>query len=760
MRDDQRQRRSRVVEEIPVEDATGPDLAAELRDSIESSQEKASMEEACQNIEELRPENTLLPKNEFWALLETLAEGFTKTQLTYYLSTKTKSRSSSTKTPGPAPASRKTRPWMAHPVVFRPLEELELPSKPGKDRVAFSLMSRAWGLDVWERVEGLNEIVVSFTDSAWAYLQARHSDGDLAAAIGQGFIQPGESMTANPTTREIRIVARKTAGQAILDHIQDFLESASEENLTLFPRRTKVPIANITESFVRKLGSLTQTALSLDSSGILRVLSWNTTGDQHAANVQNNWESKAHVIWRLLYTAFLNVPSATVVDPSFLPKSTRTFASERRANSKTRDPLRVRLVPAIGDQERWAWRHRLQSWSRWILPLGRDTVDPKPSYRYRFGRRRHLAKGTFQAPMSVIRAAPAMLALPSDSEADKADALSSWSAPEEKTSVTFGHVLFSRGQGLFPLSRALGLSPSQGVLTSSETSHRDLIRMFSPVVPPPAGLASLDSLATDAPAATTLVLRFAAGVDRDEPILEMARDSVRLNPSSVPSYLLEVHLTVPEQLPQDGRLTWDSSPRKHVHAILNRQQHDVTLPDRPVDLRLDRSTISRLPDPDSIPAIRRFIDASLFDLDQGMLRTPASMCVPTDALAGLPTMSSSLSPASEPGVSPTGGKPQRSPTAQPLDPSPSADETFEFIGLEVRRCVTLDYEGHQLRYTSVEAGLHGGRRTELSLHMLPPAQGTNSRTLHQRRYIDLATRLADDQLVLWLGEKSRHAHGA
>lgn len=174
MRDDQTPRRSRVIEEVPTEEAASPDLAAELRDSIESSQEKASMEEACQNIEELRPENTLLPRNEFWTLLETLSGGFTKSQLTYYLSTKTTTRSStSSKSPGPAPVLRETRPWMAHPVVFRPLEELELPSKPGKDRVAFSLMQRAWGLDVWDRVEGLNEIVVSFTDSAWAYLQAR-----------------------------------------------------------------------------------------------------------------------------------------------------------------------------------------------------------------------------------------------------------------------------------------------------------------------------------------------------------------------------------------------------------------------------------------------------------------------------------------------------------------------------------------------------------------------------------------------------------
>ncbi|ROT34670.1 hypothetical protein SODALDRAFT_82466 [Sodiomyces alkalinus F11] len=768
MRDDQRPDRSRLVEEIPLpEDGTSPDLAAELKESIEASRDTASLEEAYQNIEELRPENSLLPRNEFGALLETLAGGFTKSQLTYYLSTKTKARSSSSsKTPGSALASRETRSWMARPVVFRPLEEIELPSKPGKDRVAYSLMSRAWGLDVWERVEGLNEIVVSFTDSAWAYLQARHRDGDLIADIGQGFIQPGESVTGSPATKELRIMARKPAGQAILDHIEDFLESAAEENLTLFPRQTKLPVANITESFIRKLGSLTQTALSLDSSGILRVLSWNTTGDRNVADDQNAWESKAHVIWRLLYTAFLSVPSTAVVDPSFVPRRTRTFASQRRASSKNKDPLQVRLAPAVGDQERWTWRHRLQSWSRWILPLGRDTADPKPRYRYRFGRRRDLVKGTPQAPLSVIRAAPTMLFLPSNKEADVIDddtddTLSSWSPPEETTSVTFGHLLFPHGQGVFPLARALSLSPSQGVLTSSETDSRAPTRMFSPIVPPPTGLASLDSLATtDVPATTTLVLRFAVGVDRDKPFLEIAKDSVRLRPSSVPSYLLEVHLAVPDQLPLDGRLTWENSPEKHVHVILSREQHDVTLPDRPVDLRVYRSSISRLPNPDSIPAIRRFVDASLFDLDQGMLRTPAFMHIPADELAGLPMMSNSLSSAPERGE-PAAGKRQRSQNAQTSeDPSGPVDETFAFIGLEVRRSVTLHYEGHQLRYTNIEAGLHGGRRTELSLHMLPPAEGKKPGTLYQRRYIDLATRLAGDQLFLWLGEKPRHVHGA
>lgn len=79
-------------------------------------------------------------------------------------------------------------------------------------------------------------------------------------------------MTASPTTRELRIVARKSAGQAILDHVEDFLESASQENLTLFHRRPKLPIANITEGFIKKLASLTQTALSLDSSGTVSLL--------------------------------------------------------------------------------------------------------------------------------------------------------------------------------------------------------------------------------------------------------------------------------------------------------------------------------------------------------------------------------------------------------------------------------------------------------------------------------------------------------
>lgn len=169
MRDDQRPSKSRIIEEALVEDENSVDTSAELRELIDGIKDKASLNEAYTNIDELRPENRLLSANEFWVLFETLAEGFTRPQLSHYI----KKHSKNGTPEGTGADVPQRRPWMARPITFRPLDALEEPSKPGKHRMAYTLMLKAWDLDIWERVEGINEVVVPLTEQSWAHLEAR-----------------------------------------------------------------------------------------------------------------------------------------------------------------------------------------------------------------------------------------------------------------------------------------------------------------------------------------------------------------------------------------------------------------------------------------------------------------------------------------------------------------------------------------------------------------------------------------------------------
>lgn len=371
-------------------------------------------------------------------------------------------------------------------------------------------------------------------------------------------------------------------------------------------------------------------------------------------------------MWRLLYTAHIRPDGSTAILEDF------------QATGNGRLDLHTR------NEERLPWKDRMTSWARWVLPVDREAP----------------ALGNVAQLASQL---PAVEEMPPK---DESDSLRTWSSSQLSMSTTFGHVLFESQQEHQDIKSILA-------------STTPVPRILTPITPPPDGLKPLDPLLADTWATTTMVLRFAAGPDHVKtPLLTVEDGSTTLHPSSAARYIVELHLDVPDEIPDDV-LTWDSSPRKSVHAVLATNHTDLPLPDRPVDVRITRTQTSTLADADSIPSFREFINSSRLDLSSGSLRTPSTLQISGDALAGLPASS-----------------------------KPSASESLEFLGLEVRRAVQLPYEGHTLSYSSVEAGLHGGRRAELSLAMTPAEPGADE-AAHRQRYLDLAVSLAEGRLVHW-----------
>ncbi|KAK1656035.1 mitochondrial inner-membrane-bound regulator-domain-containing protein [Colletotrichum phormii] len=294
-----------------------------------------------------------------------------------------------------------------------------------------------------------------------------------------------------------------------------------------------------------------------------------------------------------------------------------------------------------------------------------------------------------------------ILPLPLTTKVQAADSDAPWSKPYVSTTASFGQILHKYDEGSFAIAKA------------AKTKNH----IFSPASPPPAGLApiveSVTSANPESAIITTLVLGF-------RPHPSVAKETTR----SLPDFL-ELHLTVPDDLP-DGPLAWDATPKRLV-AILSQTFTDVAYPSEPVDLRLSQPLVSTMsPDALDSSAFREYIETAKLILLEGRLRPP-----PEVELSGLPSAED--------------------------DGSVSGPVKYMFAGLEMRRTLEVSYEGHKIQYASIEAGLHGGRRSQMNLEAVPARADAKLSKYEQkayvRKYLDIAEDFVRGGVVQWIGER-------
>jgi hypothetical protein len=68
---------------------------------------------------------------------------------------------------------------------------------------------------------------------------------------------------------------------------------------------------------------------------------------------------------------------------------------------------------------------------------------------------------------------------------------------------------------------------------------------------------------------------------------------------------------------------------------------------------------------------------------------------------------------------------------------------YLFAGLEIRKTISMDFEGWRLVYTSVEAGKAGGRRGELRLRPTRTVESDDPKLESEEAFLESAFRLAD-----------------
>ncbi|KAK7451938.1 hypothetical protein Landi51_04600 [Colletotrichum acutatum] len=340
---------------------------------------------------------------------------------------------------------------------------------------------------------------------------------------------------------------------------------------------------------------------------------------------------------------------------------------------------KARLVAEPRGNEKLSWKERLTQWSRWVKQAGRENSTDK----------------AFTITESDV------LPLPLTNKAPTLDSDAPWSKPYVSTIASFGQILHKYDEGSFTIAKA-----------AKAKNH-----IFSPTSPPPAGLApiveSVTSANPETPIITTLLLHF-------RPHPSMAKETARSLPD-----LLELHLTVPDDLPE-GPLAWDATPKRLV-ATLSQTFTDVAYPSEPVDLRLSQPLVSTMsPEALETSAFREYIEAAKLDLLEGRLRPP-----PEVELSGLP--------------------------AAEDDSNVSGPVKYMFAGLEMRRTLEVGYEGHKIQLASIEAGLHGGRRSQMNFEAVPPPADASLSKYEQkayaRKYLDIAEDFVRGGVVKWIGER-------
>ncbi|WAO86924.1 Hypothetical protein NCS54_00421400 [Fusarium falciforme] len=347
-----------------------------------------------------------------------------------------------------------------------------------------------------------------------------------------------------------------------------------------------------------------------------------------------------------------------------------------------------------------SWRDKLQTWQRVVTPISNKPDEVSP------------------VPLDLVGSA----SLP-EYQPDKLGS-------RNVTTATFGHIIHNSSQVgnlketetrkkkaqspdadaddlIIPLhiddlsTPGIDDGPKKPI-PGAVLSHKR--RTFYPLIPHPASFSALKPEGSDTlTQSTTIILNLAVHGDRSA--------GNRQGP------VIQVHLPVDAE----ADLANFSIPKDAAaYCVIPWYRNDLLLPGESVDVRIQHERRLAL-DMDKT-GLRSFLDSSEFNLLQGHLRTPsqATLVLPPKYI--------------NPGT--RGVKPK--------------SQTYAFRGLEIHQTVEMPWRDHTLRYSSIEAGQHGGQRQELTLQAGKPDDlGTSFEGEKRKSFLQLVEDMATGQCFSW-----------
>jgi hypothetical protein len=256
-----------------------------------------------------------------------------------------------------------------------------------------------------------------------------------------------------------------------------------------------------------------------------------------------------------------------------------------------------------------------------------------------------------------------------------------WQPHHITTTATFGHILHQYDQ--YEALRSL-----------DPLLRHDFPRLLSPVTPLLPRLRSLDTQDAPSSVTTTIVFRFLPS-----PLHKIDGNLKNLPP-------IELRLQVPDDV-KTGPLPWKEC-KKEITIMRTTHHADILLPQNAVDVRITQKRVCDMSNEhlEQHLSRARFLNFADLNLKAGRLITPP-FC--------------------------------RFDVTAPFDRPNNADDSkkselgtkYMFFGLEIHRSVNMDYHGHSLCYTSIEAGQHGGRRAELTLKANDLPEGSSPESVEK-----------------------------
>ncbi|KAJ8066727.1 hypothetical protein OCU04_004118 [Sclerotinia nivalis] len=660
---------------------------------IQSERGIVSLEDIITNINDFRPDKEKIQTwSDFNDLVQSLQNSFTITQLRKYIrSYPADERMKKVPSLGVGilydeNAISRATPWVpeispiSQPIDYSPTRGYSASSYTEKQNLAVRILRECWQLEVPELVEGIGEVEVQVQIKDLDFLTTQ---GYLESLIKRYYLNEPEKIEIYRPRQVLRITSSREKSALIIAEIQDGLRSISREEFQLkelcpphllrgWEARTLTP------EVLTKLGELTKTDIRrLPLREPILLISSMVT------DRKSNLSRRADVVRRLL----LNLARFDKNNQHARKIGLRDFEE-----SSHKVDLPGGFVRFPGSRE-LSWHEKLRTWSRWTSATSKSTEENHLPEKDQY---------TFPFPTVGVK-----LSGERQSDPDPRGAEFLWSHEySPTTSIKAGTILHnitshrigkyidddakpSRGQPTISSDTTLNMNSLKAEMDNGS------LRIFSTQAPNLSGLFQSDHIAKglSEQAEQEIVMQFKpnpwALCPNGEPLGPSAFDEL---PAIEMSFSL-------------NRESYEVKFRE-LHAIVSTEIADLMLPEFKADLQFERKIRSRMLFEDSNPengqdelnsaatAVTDFIKNSQLDLTSDQqLETPPKLVLP---------LARHL--CTEKSWNRMGGKPQL-----------GVDIEYLFAKLEYRKTATYNFDNHEIRCTSVEAGKAGGSHLELSL---------------------------------------------
>ncbi|KAI0008658.1 mitochondrial inner-membrane-bound regulator-domain-containing protein [Xylariaceae sp. FL0662B] len=709
---------------------------------LDRMREPPSIQEVRDNIDGLRPETEItLSEREFRKLQGELANGFSIQQLNDYIHhckiTSDKPHKGIT---GPELFGEKIKapdyswilgvsPWVplgsqsaiadgSDPFFDPSLHGYVNSSATGTEKLAVRIMRECWHLSITELSGGLGETRVKIRNEPFTLLM--RGTQRFIGTLGQTLLGPGEKLEAFRNQHILRFITTKTKVAVLLQDLDKIMNSITAKTV---PARL-VTSEPIEDSILEELGRMTNTHIRKSDNRKRIQVTWIEL-KKRATEGLVGLEDLRHVVFRLLFTAFAP------------PRATMNLCTRGLRHDNP-----GRFITDTMSREKLGWKDRLGRWARYAFPITSDKRSLLP------------------ASPPVILEYPVEPPIPV--EAEELDENKEffpetqfpahpvkWGSERRiSTRACFGQVLHSQTP----------IAPPQP--PHLQTANHP--RVFAPVTPHPIHLAKLaadnnsdgssNEIATSL-TKSTIVIRFwpspdLTAIDQEKQktreAIKKAKKAIRKQKKAGKVKDEELPTVNSSPPPPDPILelrlaTSDREVRgvESLRAITATSIADVMLPAAPVDMRFTQTEyVSLEGDRAKLEAwqpLADFLGGARLDLAKGKLEMPSRQRFPLPRRL-FPANSSYLKRGRKPDATDPDAIPYVNPDPTPTpdannpDANPDANNpdelvsiSYEFVGLELHRSVSMPFEGHTLTYTSIEAGQGGGRRAEVTLEPAPLA---------------------------------------